>query len=141
MTRAWRSRSRGTRPERCRTSRSTRAESTTDVPKGEPEPETEVGAPARRRGAYLGWFRDAETGREVEVVFEDGRLALRIPETTQPVELFPPDADGGWRVRIQPSVAIHFTEEDGRVVSYSARGPGGEAIFTRMRPPAPSPGP
>ena len=75
----------------------------------------------------------------MEVLFQDGRLALRIPESTEPLELFPPDADGAWRVRIQPAVGIYFDEEDGKVISYSARGPGGEATFTRMSPPAPDP--
>jgi len=53
------------------------------------------------------------------------------------LELYPPDADGAWRVRIQPSVVILFAEDDGQVVSYSARGPGGEATFTRIDPPGP----
>jgi len=109
---------------------------TVDVPKGESEPEVEVALELADVAKYLGWFRDAETGREVEVVFEAGRLALRIPETTEPLELFPPDADGAWRPRITPAVEIRFTDEDGQTVSYAARGPGGEATFTRMEPPA-----
>lgn len=107
------------------------------VPKGEPEPVTEADLRLEDVEKYLGWFRDAETGREVEVLLRDGRLALRIPESTDPLELFPPDADGAWRVRIQPSVSVLFGEEDGQVVSYSALGPGGEATFTRIDPPAP----
>jgi hypothetical protein len=110
---------------------------TIDVPKGVPEREAEVVLRPEDVERYLGWFRDAETGRDVEVVFQDGRLALRIPESTEPLGLFPPDADSAWRVRIQPSVEIRFTEEGGEIVSYVARGPGGEATFARMDPPAP----
>ncbi len=113
------------------------AGSTFDVPKGEPKPEAEIVLRLEDVEKYLGWFRDAETGREVEVVLEAGRLALRIPETTEPVELFPPDADGAWRPRINPAVEIHFTEKEGAVVSYTARVPGEEATFTRMDSPAP----
>jgi hypothetical protein len=77
-----------------------------------------------------------QTCREVEVVLHAGRLAPRIPEATEPPDLFPPDADGDWRLRMNPAVAIRFTEEDGAVVSCVARGPGGEATFTRMDAPA-----
>jgi CubicO group peptidase (beta-lactamase class C family) len=108
--------------------------STIDVPKGAPEPQAEELLELEDVEKYLGWFRDAETGREVEVMFRDGRLALRIPETTEPVELFPPDADGAWRPRINPAVEIHFTEEEGAVVSYTERVPGEEATFTRIDP-------
>ena len=111
-----------------------------DVPRGESAPEPEAPLQPEDVAQYLGWFSDVETGREVEVVLQSGRLALRIPETTEPVELFSPEADGGWRVRIQPSVAIHFTEEGGEVVSYAARGPGGEATFARMDRPDSEPG-
>lgn len=110
---------------------------TIDLPKGAPEPEAEVELQPEEVEKYLGWFHDAETGREVEVLFQAGQLALRVPETTEPLELFPPDEDGAWRVRIQPTVVILFTEEEGTVVSYTARGPGGEATFTRMDPPPP----
>ena len=110
---------------------------TIDIPRGAPEPEAEVELQPGEVDKYLGWFHDAETGREVEVLFQAGQLALRVPETTEPLGLFPPDVDGGWRVRINPTVVILFAEEEGTVVSYTARGPGGEATFTRMDPPPP----
>ena len=111
------------------------AGTTFDVPKGKPRPEAESVLQLEEVEKYLGWYLEAETGREVEVLFDDGRLALKIPESSEPLELFPPDADGAWGVRIQPSVAITFVEDDGEVVSYSARGPGGEATFARIDPP------
>jgi CubicO group peptidase (beta-lactamase class C family) len=81
---------------------------------------------------YLGWYRDAQTGREVEVVLQAGRLALRIPETNEPLPLHPPDADGSWRLRMDPTISLRFDLEAGRAVSYRVRGPAGEAVFTRM---------
>jgi CubicO group peptidase (beta-lactamase class C family) len=105
------------------------------VPRGEPGPEVESLLRLEEVEKYLGWFRETGTDREVEVVFQEGRLALRIPESAEPLELYPPDADGGWPVRIQPSVSIHFTEEAGEVVAYTARGPTGEATFRRIDPP------
>ena len=81
---------------------------TIDLPRGEPESVAEVELQPQDVDKYLGWFRDAETGREVEVLLQAGRLALRVPEATEPLELFPPDADGAWRVRIQPAVAIRL---------------------------------
>ncbi len=103
-----------------------------DLPRGGPDPESEVMLGLDEVEPYLGWFRDAETGREVEVVHQAGRLALRIPETDEPVALFPPDAEGAWRVRLNPTVTISFEVQDGRAASYTARGPGGEATFTRF---------
>jgi CubicO group peptidase (beta-lactamase class C family) len=110
---------------------------TIDLPRGEPEPEAEATLRPEDVEKYLGWFRDVETGGEVEVVLQAGRLALRTPEASEPLALFPPDDDGAWRLRMNPAVEIRFTEEDGEIVSYVARGPGGEATFTRMDPPAP----
>ncbi len=75
---------------------------TFDVPKGRPTAQAESLLRLEEVKKYLGWFREAETGREVEVLFQDGRLALRIPESSDPLELFPPDAEGAWRMRIQP---------------------------------------
>jgi hypothetical protein len=112
-----------------------------EVPKGEPAPDEERSAELDEVERYLGRYRETGTGREVEVLFQDGRLALRIPETPTPVELFPPEADGAWRVRLQPQVSITFSEEDGLVVGYSARGPGGEATFERISGPDAGPGP
>jgi CubicO group peptidase (beta-lactamase class C family) len=105
---------------------------TFDLPKGEPEPEEETPLSLEEVEMYLGWFRDEETSREVEVVLQNGRLALRIPETPEPLELYPPDDQGAWRLRMNPGIVIRFTEEDGKVVSYSATGPGGQATFGRI---------
>jgi CubicO group peptidase (beta-lactamase class C family) len=104
-----------------------------DVPKGAPAQELEVVLTFEDVGPYLGWFREEGSGREVEVSLQDGRLALRIPETPEPLALFPPE-DDIWRVRMSPAVGIEFIEEDGEIVAYVARGPGGESTFHRFEP-------
>jgi hypothetical protein len=48
---------------------------TFDLPKGEPEVEEETPLSLEEAEKYLGWFRDEETSREVEVVLQNGRLA------------------------------------------------------------------
>ena len=72
--------------------------------------------------------------RPVEVLLRDGRLALRIPETPEPLDLYAPDEEGTWRVRMSQAVGIRFVEDDGAVVAYVARGPGGESTFRRFDP-------
>ncbi|MEX1344800.1 MAG: serine hydrolase domain-containing protein [Candidatus Limnocylindrales bacterium] len=110
--------------------------STFDVPKGKPVPEVEVALEPGAVEPYLGWYREEGSGREVEVLLQEGRLAVRIPETLEPLELFPPDEDEVWRVRMSPAVGFEFIEEDGEVVAYVARGPGGESTFRRFDPDA-----
>jgi hypothetical protein len=103
-----------------------------DVPKGAFEPEPDVSLAPQDVERYLGWFRDPETDREVEVVYHEGHLALHIPEATEPLALDPPEGDGRWRVRLNPLVEIRFTEQGGEIVSYTASSPDGEATFERI---------
>jgi CubicO group peptidase (beta-lactamase class C family) len=106
-----------------------------DLPKGAPEVTTEEALRPEDVAQYLGWFREEGSGREVEVVLEDGQLALRIPETPTPLGLYPPDEDGAWRLRLDPSVEIRFEGQDGTVGAYTASSPAGEARFTRIEEP------
>ncbi len=105
-----------------------------DVPKGTPEPSVEVALQPKDVGPFLGWYREAATGREVEVLLRDGRLAVRIPEAPEPLDFYPPDDDGIWRLRISQSVGFEFAAEDGVADSIVARGPGGETTFERFDP-------
>lgn len=107
-----------------------------DLPKGAPEPGAEPTLQPEEAEPYLGWYVEDGSEREVEVVLQDGQLALRIPESPDPLELYPPDDDGVWLLRMNPAVAISFTERDGVIDSYEARGPGGEATFRRLDEPA-----
>lgn len=103
----------------------------TEVPRGGPATGPEVLLRFEDVERYLGVYREA-TGREVELVFQDGRLALRIPEAAEPLGLLPPTADGTWRLAMNPTVTIRFTESDGEVVSYTVSAPGGEASFEKV---------
>ena len=107
---------------------------TFDLPRGTPDTAPEETLSPAEAAPYLGWFQDAETGREVEVVLQAGQLALRIPETSEPLPLYPPDADGSWRLRMDPRISLRFDLEAGRAISYRVRGPAGEAVFTRTSP-------
>ncbi len=82
---------------------------------------------------YLGRYRDETDGLQIEVVLYNGRLACRAPGTPAPLELYPPDSYGWWVFRLNPSVAIRFNEdEDGRVISYTARSPAGVTVRVRV---------
>jgi CubicO group peptidase (beta-lactamase class C family) len=107
-----------------------------DLPKGAPEPGVEPILQPEEAEPYLGWYVEDGSERQVEVVLQDGQLALRIPESPEPLELYPPDDDGVWLLRMNPAVEISFAESDGAIGSYVARGPGGEATFTRLDQPA-----
>jgi len=106
-----------------------------DLPKGVPETAVEETLRPEDVAMYLGWFREEGSGREVEVVLENGRLALRIPETPTPLGLFAPEEDGAWRLRLDPSVEIRFEEVDGIVDAYVVSSAVGEARFTRTDEP------
>jgi CubicO group peptidase (beta-lactamase class C family) len=106
-------------------------EFTAELPKGEALPLPNVTRADVE--PYLGFYRDAESDHDVEVVFLDGRLAILRPGLQIPLELYPPDNDGLWHLRIQPSIAVRFNrDESGRVVSYTAHGPAGEAVRERI---------
>jgi CubicO group peptidase (beta-lactamase class C family) len=91
---------------------------------------------------YLGFYHDAEAGHDVELVFRDGRLAFLKPGIQVPLALWPPDEEGIWRLRLNSNVSVRFNEDEaGSVVSYTARGPGGEAVRPRVRSDGPAPAP
>jgi len=68
----------------------------------------------------------------MRVVIHDGRLALDIPG--QPIlDLHPPDEEGKWYMRVNPTIAVSFNEsEDGRIDSLTLHLPDG-TTYTRKR--------
>ena len=46
----------------------------------------------------------------VEVVIQNGTLALDIPGQPVLLELFPPDDEGKWHFKLNPQLAIAFNE-------------------------------
>ena len=105
---------------------------TFELPRGTPAPEVELTFQPETVARYLGRYGEDGSERVVEVALDDGRLGLLVPESAEPLALFPPDADGVWRLRLNPAVEIRFEEEDGAVVGYRVSGPGGEATFRRL---------
>jgi hypothetical protein len=102
------------------------------LPRGEPETEEEAVLSLANVEQYLGWYRDEESGQEMEVVLQAGRVALAIPGNPMPLELFPPNDDGWWQIRLNPAAGIRFAEQEGTIGAYTLRGPGGETTFTRF---------
>lgn len=100
------------------------------LPRGKAAPEAAVTLKDVER--YLGRYEDPVTKTIVELVFINGALAAKLPGVAQPVEFRPPEADGSWALRANPSIRITFDENaDGRVVSYTVHAPDGT---TSVRP-------
>ncbi len=81
---------------------------------------------------FLGFYRDGESGPEIEMVFQDGALAGIIPGVPTPIFFDPPDDQGFRIMQANPQVRIRFDlDAEGHVVSYTAYVPGG--TLTRQR--------
>ena len=57
----------------------------TPEPSATPEPDVEIALQPADVEPYLGWYREEGSGREVEVLLQNGRLAVRIPEASSSV--------------------------------------------------------
>jgi CubicO group peptidase (beta-lactamase class C family) len=104
-----------------------------DVPRGTApeEPPLDLEAVQKVLGAYE---RPEEEGSDpVEVLIHNGHLAVKMPEVAVVLELYPPDEEGKWYFRLNPTVAISFQEdEDGNVVSFTAHSPEGDFVRPRV---------
>ena len=82
---------------------------------------------------FLGFYRDKQNGRDYEMVFQDGALAVRVPGMPAPLAFDPPDSEGYWVLRLNPQARIRFNEDkEGRVVSYTAYTPAGAIVRPRI---------
>jgi CubicO group peptidase (beta-lactamase class C family) len=81
---------------------------------------------------YVGTYQTEDPNVTMRVVIHDDRLALDIPG--QPIlDLYPPDEEGKWYIRINPTLAVSFNEsEDGRIDSLTLHLPDG-TTYTRKR--------
>ncbi len=81
---------------------------------------------------YVGTYQTEDPNVTMRVVIHDGRLALDI--SGQPIlDLYPPDEEGKWYMRVNPTLAVSFNEtEDGRIDSLMLHLPDGN-IYTRKR--------
>ena len=98
---------------------------TFELPKGSAEdvPEPVVDLEAARK--YVGSYLD-EDGGEVRVIIRGEGLAVEIAANNMVLDLYPPDDEGFWSLRMNASVRLRFDEdEDGNVVSYTVLLPDG----------------
>ena len=104
-----------------------------ELPRGSAPEEAPLDVEAAQK--YLGLYeRPEEEGSEpVEVLIQNGHLAISIPEAMAVLELYSPDEEGKWAMRLNPSVSISFQEdEDGNVVSFTSHSPEGDFVRPRV---------
>jgi CubicO group peptidase (beta-lactamase class C family) len=97
------------------------------------------GAPAESEGypddmeKYIGTYQTEDPNVTMGVVIHDGRLALDIPGQPIELELYPPDEEGIWYLRANPTVSVSFNEtDDGKIDSLTLHLPDG-TTYTRKR--------
>ena len=101
-----------------------------ELPKG-PPPEEEIYPEDMVK--YVGVYQTEDPNVTMRVVIHDGRLALEIPGQPIELELYPPDDEGKWYMRVNPTVAVSFNEtDDGRIDSLTLQLPDG-TTYTRKR--------
>ena len=99
-----------------------------DVPRGTPVPEPQLDVEAVQK--YLGCYSTEEPGIMVKVLIHNEHLALDVTGQIVKLELFPPDEEGKWALRLNPVVSIGFDErEDGSVESFTAYLPDGTTLL------------
>ena len=81
---------------------------------------------------YVGEYQTEEPNATMKVVILNGRLALDLPGQPISLELYPPDDEGRWYLRINPTVAVSFNEGEEGILSLNLHLPDGTAI-TRQR--------
>jgi CubicO group peptidase (beta-lactamase class C family) len=79
---------------------------------------------------YVGFYQTEDPNVTVEMLVNEGRLALNITGQPTLLELYPPDEEGKWYIRLNPTIAISFNEtEDDRVTSFTAHLPDGTTLL------------
>ncbi|MCB9153837.1 MAG: hypothetical protein H6649_07255 [Caldilineae bacterium] len=105
-----------------------------EIPRGEMPEEPPLDLATVKK--YLGLYdrpEDPDAG-PVEVLIHNGHLAVQVPEAMVVLDLFPPDADGRWIMRLNPSVSVSFQEDEaGNVVSFTSHAPGEDVVRPRVQ--------
>jgi CubicO group peptidase (beta-lactamase class C family) len=82
---------------------------------------------------YMGIYQTDDPYVTMSGVIHDGRLALDIAGQPIELELYPPDDEGKWYIRVNPTIAVSFYEtDDGRIDSLTLHLPDG-TTYTRKR--------
>jgi CubicO group peptidase (beta-lactamase class C family) len=107
---------------------------TFELPKGKAERKPEPALDMKFAEKCVGTYRVEEAGQNVRVLIQNGRLALEVPGQPVALELYPPDEDGLWALRVNAMVRLRFDEdEDGRIVSFTVFMPDGtQAVRPRV---------
>jgi hypothetical protein len=101
------------------------------VPRGKAPSEPELALEDVQK--YLGIYYEPEQDHNVEVVFQNGRLGIKVPDVLVILELYPPDEEGKWHLRLNPEIAISFNEsQDGLVESFTSHTPEGDFVQPRV---------
>lgn len=105
------------------------AGSINELPKGAPAQENNYPEDMEK---YVGIYQTEDPNVTMKVVIHDGRLALDIPGQPIELELFPPDDEGKWYIRVNPMVAVSFKETDeGRIDSLTLHLPDGTTYIRK----------
>ena len=98
-----------------------------ELPKGLPPEDDEYPEDMEK---YVGFYQTEDPNVTVEVLVNEGRLALNVTGQPTLLELYPPDDEGKWYIRFNPTIAISFNEtEDDRVTSFTAHLPDGTTLL------------
>jgi CubicO group peptidase (beta-lactamase class C family) len=81
---------------------------------------------------YLGEYETEDPNITMSVVIHEGMLALIIPGQPIELDLYPPDDNGLWVMKLNPTVGISFIEKDGKIDSLILKLPDG-TTYTRNR--------
>ena len=81
---------------------------------------------------YLGVYETEDPNVTMRVIIHEGMLALDIPGQPISLDLYPPDEEGMWRLRLNPATAVSFVEVDGEVESIVFHLPDG-TTYSRKR--------
>jgi len=99
-----------------------------ELPKGEAPKEAALDPAELQK--YTGRYQTEDPDIVVEVIIQNEGLALDIPGQPVLLELFPPDEEGKWYIRLNPQLAIVFNEStDGKVESFTAYLPDGTTLL------------
>lgn len=76
---------------------------------------------------YLGTYYDVAANVNIEVIYENGKLAVKNPALPNPVALRPTGKPNVFSVPINPNVSVRFNEDEkGNIISHTVVTPTGE---------------
>lgn len=87
---------------------------------------------------YVGVYETEQPGQTVDIFMKGGSLGILRKGQTAPLLLRQPDADGCWRLRVNPKAYVTFQENDrGEVVSFTIQTPEGKPLVRKRVGQAP----